>query len=119
MSFKDKIIQFPLPLGIFLLVIQLYLPNYLMVTIAYFFIGALMHVLNLKYIFLKTFIIQIFLTTLLFYANSLPNIQFLENTLNSLQMPQYILPLAFILFNTLNASIIVNLGATSVSLIKN
>jgi hypothetical protein len=105
-------------LALLLLLIQLFLPNYVMVCIAYFFTGALIHALHCKLVYIKTLITQLIITGILYYTNALPTIQFLENTLQSFDLPAYILPLAFILFNSLNAAIIVNLGAVSVSIIK-
>lgn len=117
MKIKEFLPSIFLTLGLFLT--QLYAPNYTITCFSFFGIGIIMSALNQsERLFIRVLIVQLVITLFIYFRLALPNIGFLENTLNAINMPIYLLPIVFVFFNTLNAAVIVNLGSLMVSFFK-
>ncbi len=104
-----KIIKNILPFIIALLP-QIVFENYTYIvvsTIAIGFIGGLF--VKYKKVFLKIVILQFVFFSLLFYLTN-DNIFYLNNVVQNLGLPLLLTPVIFILFNTLNISILFSFG---------
>ncbi|PZX38989.1 hypothetical protein LX97_02354 [Nonlabens dokdonensis] len=104
-----NIIKNILPIAI-ALIPQIIFENYTYVLISIIIIGFISGwFLNDKKIFLKALILQLVFFTIL-YCITNKNISYLNNVAENLGMPAFIIPVIFILFNTLNFSILFSFG---------
>lgn len=105
-------------IGIILL--NQFLIPYFEMQIAFLILASLILALvrDVKKVFIKTFVIQMFVSTLIYFQYS-NGVSVLKNIILSADLPIFILPLSFILINALTTSFSFQIGYSIKMLLKN